>query len=333
METIIEFLNKNKTEFDLGIINYGHFHKLPKPFKNKQVIRFKWKKDSINKLLINLKKEGITLIEHCASNYNILYDIDGTNNQMLIVYAVNSHVQLPKLLLKNFRTKEKLFYISTQSNKLLRSSAKSYNTAFGYYSLEFEEYLSNNYEKILSDLIQSLNSFTNGEVTSVTLKNLNNNINKLFLMALTRNPKYVKDINKKSIMAQLIDGGYDTEYLMITGEKMEMNFLKNFTPVPLINITNKNLVTIKSLVSNIYLKDGIACMAIMLHPKFAIALIPNDYYKTMIDEQGEQTYLQLDNEQTLKEMNKQIYSCAKKNGEDVIGIKDDLEDLLLYINT
>ena len=47
---------------------------------------------------------------------------------MLIVYAVNSHVQLPKLLLKN----------------------------------------------------------------------LNNNINKLFLMALTRNPKYVKDIDMKA---------------------------------------------------------------------------------------------------------------------------------------
>ena len=108
---------------------------------------------------------------------------------------------------------------------------------------------------------------------------------------------------------------------------MNTNFIKGYTPIPLVNITSKNLVTLKSLVSNLYIDVGINCMAMLLHPKFAIALVPDDYYKKMIEEQGEQTYLQLADEKALIKMNKQIYNCAKFNEDDVIGLKDDLDDL------
>lgn len=332
MDKLTMFLKENNTPFDIGIINNGYYHKLPKPFKDKQVIRFKWKKNSINKLLSNLTKIGIILKENALGYYNALYDIEGTNNQVFIIYAVDSHVQLPKLLLKNYRTGDNLFYLNTSSNKIIKSSAGKYNTSFGYYSLAFEEYLSVNYEKIISSIIKLFIPFINQEVTTITLKDLNKNINKLFFMALIRNPKYIKEINEHSLTAQLFDGGYDTEYLAITGEKMNTNFIKGYTPVPLVNTTNKNLVTIKSLVSNLYIDGGIECMVMLLHPKIAIALVPNEYYKKMIDEQGQQTYLQLNEENALIRMNKQIYNCAKFNNDDVIGIKEDLDDLIEYIN-
>lgn len=331
MDELKEFLKKNNTLFDIGIINNGYFYKLPKPFKDKQVIRFKWKKNSIKKLLFNLNKIGIILKENVIGYYNALYNIEGTDNQVFIIYAVDSHVQLPKLLLKNYRTNYNLFYLNTSSNKIIKSSAKNYNTSFGYYSLEFEEYLSVTYEKIISSIIELFIPFINQEVTTITLKDLSTNINKLFFMALIRNPKYIKEINEHSLTAQLFDGGYDAEYLAITGEKMNTNFIKGYTPVPLVNTTNKNLVTIKSLVSNLYIDGGIECMVMLLHPKFAIALVPNDYYKKMIDGQGEQTYLQLNDEKALIKMNKQIYNCAKFNHDDVIGIKEDLDDLIEYM--
>lgn len=331
MDELKEFLKKNNTLFDIGIINNSYFHKLPKPFKNKQVIRFKWKKDSIKKLLFNLNKIEIILKENAIGYYNALYDIEGTDNQVFIIYAVDSHVQLPKLLLKNYRTNYNLFYLDTSSNKIIKSSAKNYNTSFGYYSLAFEEYLSVNYEKIISNIIELFIPFINKEVTTITLKDLSTNINKLFFMALIRNPKYIKEINKHSLTAQLFDGGYNAEHLAIIGEKMNTNFIKGYTPIPLINTTNKNLVTIKSLVSNLYIDGRIECIAMLLHPKFAIVLVPNDYYKKMIDEQGEQTYLQLNDKKDLIKMNKQIYNCAKFNNDDVIGIKEDLDDLIKYM--
>lgn len=329
MDKIIEFLNKNNISFDIGIINNGYFYKLEKPFKNTQVINFKWKSKSLNKLLNKLEDAGINnLTEVYWEKYNALFNIEGTNNQILITFAVDSHVQLPKLLLKNFRTQDYLFYINAEANIIKRSSASSYNTCFGYYSIWFEQYLSKNYEKIISNIIKILTSFINGEFEYITLKDLNKNVNKLFFMALIRNPKFIKEVNNYSLTSKLFDGGYDTEFLAVISEKEENNFIKNYTPVPLINITNKNLVTLKSLIANIHIDHEIECMVILLHPKFAIALIPNEYYKKMIKEQGQQTYLQLNDERVLIKINEQIYKCAKYNKEDVIGIKDDIEELL-----
>lgn len=327
MDEIIDFLNKNKTDYDIGIINNGYYHKLPNPFPDKQVIRFKWKKVSINKLLSNLNKKGIILKENCSSYYNALYDIEGTDHQVFIIYAVDSHVQLPKLVLKNFKTGDNLYYLDTTSNEIKKSSAGKYNTSFGYYSLEFEEYLSNTYEKTISDLIQLFIPFINKEVTTVTLGNLEKKVNELFFMALIRNPKRIKEINEYSLTSQLFEGGYNAEFLAISNNKEKTEFIKGFTPVPLINTTNKNLVTIKGFFSNLYIDGGIECMVMLLHPKIAIALVPNNYYKEMIKEQGEQTYLQLNSEKALIKMNQQIYNCAKYNEDDVIGIKEDLEDL------
>lgn len=332
MDELKEFLRKNNTLFDIGIINNGYFRKLPKPFKDKQVIRFKWKKNSIKKLLFNLNKIGIILKENAMGYYSALYDIKGTDNQVFIIYAVDSHVQLPKLLLKNYRTNYDLFYLNTSSNKIIKTSAKNYNTSFGYFSLAFEEYLSATYEKIISSIIEMFIPFLNQEVRTITLKDFNTSINKLFFMALIRNPKYIKEINEHSLTAQLFDGGYDAEYLAKVGEKMNTNFIKGYTPIPLVNITNKNLVTIKSLISNLSIDDRIECMVMLLHPKFAIALVPDDYYNKMLNEQGEQTYLRLNDEKTLIRMNKQIYNCAKFNNDDVIGIKEDLDDLVEYMD-
>ena len=41
MNEIIELLKKYETDYDIGIINNGYYRKLPTPFPDKQVIRFK----------------------------------------------------------------------------------------------------------------------------------------------------------------------------------------------------------------------------------------------------------------------------------------------------
>ena len=332
MDEIIKFLNDRKIEFDLGKIDNGIFIKNTKYIHNKQVISFKWNKESINKLLKQLKKNEVDLFEVSSGKYNALYNINNSNNQVLVVYGVKSHVQLPKLLLKYFRTNYNLYYINTVQNKIIKSSAGNYNTKFGYYSLMFEEYLSNNYEKIIVDIMNTVTPFINKEVDSVTIKNLNSDINKLFLMALFRNPKYVQEINDKSLFSKLFDGGYDTEYLAFSSEKMNTDFLKGYTPIPLVNQTNKGLITFKSLFSNLSINGGIQCMAMVIHPQFGIVLVPNTYYKKMIEERGKQTYLIINDEKSLLEQNLQMYYYAKKNNDDVIGKKEDLDDIFLSIN-
>lgn len=330
MEELKKILKIQNVDYDIGIINNGIYHKLSEPFDNEQVVRFKWKKNSINKLIIKLKNKNINLMEVSSNLYSALYNIVGTNNKVFIIYAVDSHVQIPKSMLKYFRTGNYLYYISTlnKNNKINRSSARRYNTKFGYYSLYFEEYLSKNYESIIVDIINTILPFVERKETIITFKNLEEKVNKLFLMSLFRNPKYVEEINNYSVFSQIIDGGYTPEYIAYVGEETNKNYIKGYTPVVLINETDRGMLTIKSLFSNLRIDGGVKCMLIPLHPKFAIALVPNEYYKKMIEEQGEQTYLKLNEDKELLQLNKQLYLFAKNNNDDVIGLKNDLDELV-----
>lgn len=327
MEELIKFLKENKTEYDIGIIKDSHFYRMTKSFKDNQVVRFKWKNTAIDKLILKLEKRGIILIETLIGKYNALYNIKGTKNQVFIEYAVDSHVQLPKTLLKNFRTGYDLYFIDTTKNEISKSSAKNYNTQFGYYSLFFEDYLNKNYEKIITEIIEKTLPFINGEERSISFRNWNNNVNKLFFMSIFRSPEQVEDINKHSVFSQIFDEGYEPEFIAYVGEQMEENFIKGCKPIPLVNKTEKNIVTLKSLVANLFIDGGVEAMVMPLHPKFAIALVPNEYYDVMIKEQGQQTYMFMNSEAEIKKLNKQIYNTAEFHNEDVIGIKEDLEEL------
>lgn len=327
MERLIKFLKENKTDYDVGIIKDDNFYKIPKPNKDKQVVKFKWKNNALDKLILKLGKIGIVLIENKISKYYALYDIKGTTNQIYIVYAVDSHVQLPFTLLKHYRTGDSLYFINTTKNEIIKSSAKNYNTKFGYYSLEFEEYLSNNYEKIITEIIEKSLPFVNGKEQSITYKNWNSNVNKLFLMSIFRNPQQVEDINKHSVFSQIFKIGYNPEDIAYIGEKMKENFIKGYKPIPIVNRTKKNIVTLKSLVANMFFDGGIEAMVMPIHPKFAIGLVSDEYYNKMINKQGGISYMLMENELEIKKLNKHIYNIAEFHNEDVIGVKEELEEL------
>lgn len=333
MQEVITFLKENNTEFDIGIINNNVFHKLPTPFEDKQVIRFKWKSNALKKLVNKLSNRGVILKVKANDKYSILYEIDGTKNQLFIIFAVDSHVQLPKVLLKNFRTDENLYFLKTDTNEILKSSAKNYNTKFGYYSLQFEDYLSNNYENIITEILNKITLFVNEKEQSISFEKWDTKINKLFFMSIFRSPKQIEDINNKSVFSKLFKDGYSPEYIAYVGEQMKENFIKGYKPIPLVNKTNFGIVTFKLLVSNMFIDGGIGAMVMPIHPNFAIALIPQKYYDKMKKDQGNQTYLLMKDDNEVLKLNKQIYNNAKYNNEDIIGFKEDLENLKNKINS
>lgn len=321
MDGIIEVLKDKNIDYDFIRIN------------NRKTIKFKWVNESKHKIINDFRIKKVELKEEKITRYFSLYAIVGSDDMMLIEHQVRSHVQLPKLMLEEFRTNERLYYIDSATNKVINKSASTYNTELGYYSLLFEEHLSKNYEKIIKDLISEIVPFAQGKVKNIKIKKLNNKVNKLFLMALFRNPKQVEEINKISLSAKLIKNGYSPEILAMIGEEMNENFIKGYTALPIINRTKLGLVTVKSFFTNLNIDNGIECMVMLPHPKFAIALIPNKYYEEMVLKQGNQTYLLMDKELELLKMNKQIYYYAKQAGDDIIGIKDDLELLLSKIDS
>ena len=74
------------------------------------------------------------------------------------------------------------------------------------------------------------------------------------------------------------------------------------------------------LFSTLKIDGGIQCMLIPLHPKFAITLVPNDYYKKMIEKQGEEKYLKIDDEKNLLQLN--FFICSLLNFAYMKGFKN-----------
>ena len=107
MYDIIEILKKHNTNYKLALID------------NKKTIIFKWIKESKHKIIDEIRMKNVELREEKITRYCSIYSIVGSNDLMLIEHQVKSHVQLPKLLLKEFRTKERLYYIDTKTNKIM----------------------------------------------------------------------------------------------------------------------------------------------------------------------------------------------------------------------
>lgn len=328
MDEFKEFLKEQKTEYDIGIINNGHYHKLPKPFENEQVIRFKWKKNSITSLIKKLNNKGIKLIPNKLEKNMGLYNIVGTNNKALIIYAIKSHIQLPESVLKYFMSGEKIYYIDTSKNEIKYSSSSTYNTSFGYYTLGFEQYLSDHYETSLGKFISKFTRFINKENDEIFIntKETYDEIIKIFKMAFFRNPSSVTMVNDKNILSEIMENGFGHEEIAYASEDIDFVFLKNFEFLIFINQTLSGFVTLKSLVSNIKIKE-ISCMIIPINPKFAIVAVP----KGEIPNLGEYTngiISLIEDSKALTKINKTIFEYGKNRKEDIIGIKSDLDKIL-----
>lgn len=331
MRNVIDVLEKMNYKYKIGIINNGRFISLDKPFENKQVIKIQWKKEAVDRLINKLKKNNIVLKLLANNNYYGRFQIDESDNELLVEYVVNSHVQLPHLLLKKFRTGDNLYILTPKDKTIKRKSARKYNTEFGYYSKWFEDYLSNNYESIISELISKIEPFAYRKVEEIELENLSEKINKLFFMSLFRNPDEVKEINDNSYTSILFDGGIKPEDIALTCEKIATDILKKYKPLVIINTLSENFVTIKCLFSGLSLKFGNSLFA-PLHPKFGIVMVSNEYYSQVIKEYGNGTFIVVNTIEVLNIINQNVYHSALINDTDVIGIKEDLENLLEQVN-
>lgn len=325
MRKIINIFKDNNIEYEIGIIKNGIFIK---ESKNNNVIMIKHKKNSLQNIIGILNTSGINLSKVEDEINYILYKVKKTKYLLLIIYAIDSHVLVPNLILKHFRTDCNLFYINTQYNKILKTSSKSYNTKFGYYDLQFEEYLSNTYEKTISELIQTIIPFVEQKNNIITFNNLKEKINNIFFMAMFRNPYQVEMINDYGDISKTLNIKLTPEIIEAYGKDSNYDIFKDLEPLLLINTTSENFVMLNQLFSNIKNKSFTGVF-LPLHPKFGFVLIPKQYYSQFIDENGEDSYLKVDNTDDIRRINIQTYYSAKNNNNgDVIGIKEDLQKII-----
>ena len=323
MKDILQILNntKPKTKYEINDFTNIKIHpEFDKIFGNKIIISFKMKKEYVDNKFKN-KMESINKPINLKFYNNScgIYYIDNSNIALYITYGIDSHIQVPKLLLNHFKTGDYLYFTNSETRELHRNSAKNYNTQFGYYTMNFENFLNSNYEKILSNLINKIKPFAEKRREEIIIDNLYEDVEKILKMALIRNINFIKDVNSK-IQSPI---ELDSEVLSLLVHNIRLKFLKNMKIMILINDTDSGIILLKSMIASY--KNSII---IPLHPKFAILLLPNDVYKSISLEYGEADFIVIEDTANLINLNKIIYYYAMNQKDDVIGIKSDLEILL-----
>lgn len=325
VEKIIELITRKGIDYKLGIIRNGYFIESNKVSSN--VINVKIKENYVERFIDYISKQGFLLKPISKNKYIELLQVDNSEYYLLINFVINSHIQIPKSILKYFLTGCNLYYIDTEINKIKRSSSRKYNTSLGYYSLYFEEHLNENYETVLGNITKKILSFYEGDNRFLTLENIYDDIEKLFKMSLFRNPKFIEDVNNKSALSFLVSGGYNHEYIAFISEQENINILKDMRIFIILNKTTCGLVTLKSLFSNIVIQ-GYECMIFVINPKFAILIVPKKYYEEKIGLYSDRCYIKIEEEKVLKTINESIYNYCSIYKENVIGQKSDLESIL-----
>lgn len=258
--------------------------------------------------------------------YFELYKIKDTTNFLLIEYAVDSHVQIPKVLLKSFTTNNQLYYIDLSEKKIKRSGEGTFNTKFGYFSKIYEDFLSTRYENVIGVLKKLVENFYNGEIDKIELKKYVKIMKELFIIADFRNPDFIKRINEKSFTS-FIFGGYTTEHMTsIAMQEKLIDFYDDREIFLVLNKTDKNFLTCKSMYYTLSVDGGNICLFMPLHPKYGIILVSSEYYKKKTMCGGK--YISIEKDFVINQSNDIfIKSIIKNKNECIIGKKEDLEQI------
>ena len=77
--------------------------------------------------------------------------------------AINSHVQIPAQILKNFRDEsdpeKKVWYLDISSGRIYKTAASKLGTSKGYYSMAGEDFWSRSLESPLGTLNKKIRTF------------------------------------------------------------------------------------------------------------------------------------------------------------------------------
>lgn len=326
LDLLVKFLEDNHYRYYCtGIYKNGAFSEYPGYFK-------------LNAVKVQIKKEyernilkifvPLLLKEIYRSKYEIVYSI-GENYYLYLEFVVSSHVIVPELILKDFCSNDtKLYYIDTEKVQIKCGSARKFNTKFGYYSLRFEEYLSDNYETKIGKLKKQVEKFVFKKEPKVQFVGLFNDIKDFLNMSFFRNPRFIEQVNKESLSSKLIYKGYNSESVALFYHQFGTNVMEGMSVYLVENRTSEGFLLSDELFSNIYIKEDVHGMIFPLHPKYGFIIVPNEYYESQNKIYTDESYMVVQDLDTLHRINKRIFDDCKKIGANVIGKKEDLENIL-----
>lgn len=299
---------------------------MPPYFKlNAVKVQIKQKfEEKILKLFVPLNLNQID-----KTKYETIYEFN-ENNFLIIEYVVNSHIIVSEFLLEGFKSNDtRLYYIDTVNDKIKKGSVRNFNTKFGHYSLRFEEYLNKNFENKMGNVKKKIEDFVINKSNEVQFVDLFNVV-KIFLnMSFFRNPRFIDEINQTALSSKFTYKGYRSEDVASFYNQYGTDILEGMSIYIFANRTEEGVLLSGEIFSNISIKENVHGLILPLHPKYGILIVPTEYYQQQNKIYTNKSYVAINDVKTIRNINKRIYLDCKSLGISVIGIKEDLENVLL----
>lgn len=252
--------------------------------------------------------------------------------------SVNSHVQLPKSILKRFKESTgRVFYLDVEMKKIGLCGIKKLGVQYGYYSNAAEDFFNKQIESPLAILCDKIQNFINEDLNCLKLPIETEALLKKYIMtSMARSESAKKMVFKKSVTAKFFkeqDNNDALAYISYENVFDDKNIIKDYLFGLYINCSDRQFVVPRNCYYAI--KDtSITCIVAPVSPNIALGLFPPEYLVNNRDFLEYRIRVINDND-TLDYMNKQALQfeyvlnkkfVAAERKEELIQLKGFLDD-------
>ena len=245
---------------------------------------------------------------------------------------VDSHIQMPKLLLKRFHNdNKKFFYYDVQKGFIgTNGSAKSINTEYGYYSLSTEHFLRDYIEAPFGRIVKHIENINFSQDYFRMTPDFQEVTMNFVYALIARDPDTSGEMNRNSVFLQFLPARTRHDIAARNGiafakkkklfSEYILTFMVNSTEIPFI-------LPLMGLYS--YGINGHSIINLPISPKVALCLVHKDYAERLIRDDGTISMFMVDNPEQLKKMNAFAFAAQKRHnwGCVICPQRDELDRL------
>lgn len=251
--------------------------------------------------------------------------------------VVNSHIQMPKLLLKRFHNNfNRFFYYDVEKRHIGKNgSAGTINTQRGYYSKSTEDYLRDEIETPFGNIIAYIERMGILQEETIEIKKSIDSEIKKFVYALISRGATLEQNGEMEEWLQLLPERKQHDYISINGINIagQKGLLDEYIVTFMMNKTDIPFVLSMDGVYN-YSFNGHLAFNLPISPQMAICLIHINYFERMISKDGTIAMFEIERAEDIMCMNQCAFNAQVKCkwGYIICSQKQELERLAGEIN-
>lgn len=246
---------------------------------------------------------------------------------------IQSHIQMPKLLLKRFHNQNnRFFYYDVQRGFIgTKGTAESTNTQLGYYSIEAEHYLRDNIETPFGKILAYIDKVDFDQEYFLMTHDFERATRNFIYALMARDPLMIKGMKENSIFAQFLPEQSRHDFTAINGISIAskhaifadyiLTFMVNRTDIPFV-------LPLDGLYD--YRLNGHSVINLPISPQLAICLIHEGYAERMIRDDGKVSLFMVEFPDVIQRMNGWAFTNQKKRkwGCVICPERDELDRLI-----